>query len=275
MLTYVELKKEDSTAIEELILKTVNEKEKGHYTYSKLSNLLNISDIFIYEVLKKHNLEDYVISNKKKIDFKHEIVTYVLEEPYARDITDVLGKFKANHNQLVAYLEEEGIREFVPNKFGKIKYNLIKFLKEHPQEYSTQEVIEMLKLNKKTFYKIYNDEENAEMRDLFRKVSKNCKKIISYLEETNQKGELTYHEIGKKLGLTTIVVKNNLIQAGLENWAKHVVTKTQIILDFVNKHKNEYTLTELANELDMEYNTIYRVLQRNDLLDSVKKPTKE
>lgn len=230
--------------------------------FNSVVDFLDISDISVLKLIKDLNLEDKVKPSRKKLDVKLKIVDLVLKEPYEHDMTSLLNEIEGtNHNQIIKYLEEEDIRELVPTKYGKIEHKVLKFIREHSGEYSTQEVIDVLGLNRKTFYKIYNS--HPEEKHHFRTVSKNCKNIKDLIDFTNEK--MTANEIAEKLNISTIVVKNNIESLGYENKIKTVKTLTERIIEFLEENPNKFDVKEVANKLDLNYNTVYKVIQRHKL----------
>lgn len=257
----------ESKKIKERIIDLVTNKE--NLSYKAIQNEIPVSDIFIYEVLKEADLLDKVQSKRKHVDLKHAIITYVLEHKYECDMADILQKFEnTNHNQVIKYLEEEDAREFVPSKFGKIEHKVINFVKENPDEYSTQELIEHLNLNRKTFYKIYNS--HPEIKEYFRTVSKNCKMIEQFLNKESNQNKYTYSELGSKLGISTIVAKNNVEALGYEDYIIINPSITQTVVDLINNSRSKkYTVKDIAEKLEVNYNTVYKIIQRHELKDRI------
>lgn len=231
-------------------------------TYSELAEMFDTSDISIYKAIQNLGLESNVRPTRKKLQLKLDIIDTVLAEPYEHDMTSLLKKFDGtNHNQISRFLEDEGVRELVPTKYGKIEHKVLTFLHEHSGEYSTQEVIDVLNLNRKTFYKIYNS--HPEEHNHFRKVSKKCKQIKDLIDETPEK--LTPNEIAKELNISVIVVKNSIDTLGYKDKVKFIKSITSRVKEFIKENPNKFTVKEIADELDLNYNTVYKVIQRHKL----------
>lgn len=269
MLTYKEIK--DDKVLEEQsknkIIHSLN-KERGEnvtVTYNLIQGEHSISDAFIYEVVK--GTDKVIKQQRKKVDVKYKVISSVYERPYERDMTELLKDIKdANHNQVTRYLEEENMVELVPSKITSIERRIVKALNDNPQEYTTQGLIKELELNRKTFYKLFN--QHPEWKELFRYYSDNAKDIKELVDSKEDK-TLTIAEIAKELGISSIVVKNNLNRLDYMDKILVKTTMTEKVVTMVKKYPNKYSIMEISEETDVPYNTAYKIVKRHDLLDSV------
>lgn len=239
-------------------------KEEPKLSFSEVSDFFHVSDIFVYRVAEQYDLLGAFKPTRKKIGLKYQIVDLVLNHPMEFAMKDLISKFeKTNVNQVISYLEEEGIRDYVPKKFGKIEHKVLKFVEEHSGEYSTQEVIDELGLNRKTFYKIYNGNPDSHVH--FKTMSKNSVLIKELVDSKKQK--LKLEDISEILGIRPIVVKNNLEKLGYLDKVimPNKVSITKRITRLLEENPNQYQITEVSELVDANYNTVYKIIHRNNL----------
>lgn len=234
-------------------------------SFKHLADEFEVSDILIYEILYDYEQENgenltQHVSSRKKVDLKWSIVRFVIEEPYLNDMNDMLRLFEGtNHNQIIKYLEEENVREYVPTKYGKIEHFVISFLEKHPEEYSTDDLIKKLKLNRKTFYKIYNS--HPEIHQNIRKISANCKRIKDLIDENPN--QLTYADLASKTDTSMIVVKNSVKRLDYEDKIIIVPTISSQVRELLENNPCKYDINEIAELVSSNYNTVYKVIQRS------------
>lgn len=223
---------------------------------------MKVSDIFVYKVALDNDLLHLINPSRKKLDLKLEIVNLVLNHPKEMDMKDMLRLYPtSNNNQINVYLKEEGIRDLLPTKFGKIENRILTFVRENSGVYSTQEVIDILDLNRKTFYKVYNS--HPEDKQHFRTMSRNCKNVKDLIDSSSTK--LSIQEIASRLNISTVVVKNNITTLGYEDKVEVVESITEKVVSLIKESPNTYQITDLAEMLGENYNTIYKIVQRQDI----------
>lgn len=264
-MLYKDFNETEMKGLELWVAKKLN-KMDSKPTYSELADMFDTSDIAIYQAVKNIGRESDIRPTRVKLETKLRIIDLVLKEPYEHDMKSLLSKFEGtNHNQIIKFLEDEGVRELVPTKYGKIEHKVLKFLHENSGEYSTQEIIDVLNLNRKTFYKIYNSHPEEQIH--FRTISKKCKKIKDLIDASPEK--LTPNDIAKELDISVIVVKNSIDNLDYHDKVKIVKTITERVSEFVKNNPHKYSVKEISEKLDINYNTVYKVIQRHKLEEFV------
>ena len=156
------------------------------------------------------------------------------------------------------------MRELVPTKYYKLAYQILDLLDENPEKYSTQEVIAMLNVNRKTFYRIYN--EFPEYKEKYRKISPNAQRIKDFIDSHPDK-KFTPQEIGEELELSSIVVNHNL---EVLDYGKKVYRKPTMkdkVLEILEDKPNVYTISDIAVKIDASYNSTYQAIKRLGMLE--------
>lgn len=232
-------------------------------TYSIVMEEFNISDILIYEIVMEHDrLLLAKLWGRRNLPLKLRIIRFVMEHPYEYEMSGLVRMFpESNNSQILCYLNEEGMKDKVPTKYERIELDLMRFLRGNEGIYSTQEVINLLGMNRKTFYKIYNSRED--IKRYFRRISQTCQTIKEVVDSYSDK--LTVHEIAELTGFTPVVVKNNIATLKYEDKIEIVPSVTEQVLNILEEHKNKYSVTDLAEMIGSSYNTVYKVIQRHNL----------